>query len=309
MSELGLFLKSKREDQGLTLERMQELTKIQKRYLQAIESGSYDQLPGAFYARAFVKSYAEALHLNPDEVFENYGSELPQPKQQTSDLPSRAERARPRHAGTQKKKKNSSIVPAAIGILFLVIVASSIWVVVQGMNNSTSDGISPENDPGVESDVNDEETSAEPEEEEPEQSENDSENGDNSNEGDEEEDTGEEGNEESEDSDSAPELVSSENRRAVFEVSGSDNMNIELEFSGESYVDAREDWNDNGSIIEEISSPGDGESVEIDYSDRDFVILNIGNSSAVTVSFNGNEIEYPDSAPHQKLRFDKDPEE
>jgi cytoskeletal protein RodZ len=56
LTELGKLLKEKREEKGMSLEELQTATKIQKRYLAAIEEGNYDVLPGTFYARAFIKN-------------------------------------------------------------------------------------------------------------------------------------------------------------------------------------------------------------------------------------------------------------
>ncbi|MCY1691760.1 helix-turn-helix domain-containing protein [Exiguobacterium sp. SL14] len=82
MTELGTYLKEQREALGVSLEQIQTTTKIQKRYIVAIEEGNYDQLPGAFYARAFIKTYAEALGLDVDEVFTTYKRDLPEPEAQ-----------------------------------------------------------------------------------------------------------------------------------------------------------------------------------------------------------------------------------
>lgn len=77
MSELGQALRDAREKKGLTLDELQEETKIQKRYLQAIEEGDFDKLPGEFYRRAFIKSYAETLGFDFAAFVEEYGNELP----------------------------------------------------------------------------------------------------------------------------------------------------------------------------------------------------------------------------------------
>ncbi|MBB6672846.1 helix-turn-helix domain-containing protein [Cohnella nanjingensis] len=79
MSDLGLLLRKAREQRGYTLDDIQELTKIRKRYLEAIESGDYKVLPGSFYVRAFVKTYAETVGLDAEEVLRLYHKELPVP--------------------------------------------------------------------------------------------------------------------------------------------------------------------------------------------------------------------------------------
>ncbi|OZI11498.1 helix-turn-helix domain-containing protein [Bacillaceae bacterium SAS-127] len=77
MTELGNRLKEARKAKGLSLADVQEMTKIQKRYLTGIEEGNYEMMPGKFYVRAFIKQYAEAVGLNPDELFEEFKSEVP----------------------------------------------------------------------------------------------------------------------------------------------------------------------------------------------------------------------------------------
>lgn len=77
MSELGKLLKEKRLEQGISMEKLQEETKIRKRYIEAIEQGDYNILPGQFYARAFIKSYAEYIGLDPEQILEEYKNELP----------------------------------------------------------------------------------------------------------------------------------------------------------------------------------------------------------------------------------------
>lgn len=78
MSDLGQFLKQTRLKKNLSIDEVQEITKIRKRYLEAIESGDYHILPGTFYARAFIKSYAEVLGLDTEQIFKEYAHEIPQ---------------------------------------------------------------------------------------------------------------------------------------------------------------------------------------------------------------------------------------
>lgn len=84
MSELGQLLKKARLEKGLTLDDVQEATKIRKRYLEAIEEGDYKVLPGSFYVRAFIKTYAETVGLNPDELLQFYRNDIPGPEVETT---------------------------------------------------------------------------------------------------------------------------------------------------------------------------------------------------------------------------------
>ncbi|WP_028595514.1 helix-turn-helix domain-containing protein [Paenibacillus assamensis] len=82
MSELGQMLKKARLEKGLSLDDVQEATKIRRRYLEAIEEGDYKVLPGSFYVRAFVKTYAETVGLNPDEILQYYRNTMPVEEQE-----------------------------------------------------------------------------------------------------------------------------------------------------------------------------------------------------------------------------------
>ncbi|MGY4689886.1 RodZ domain-containing protein [Salibacterium sp. K-3] len=321
VSELGQYLKTKREEQGITMERLQEMTKIQKRYLTAIEEGRYDSLPGSFYTRAFVKSYAEALRLNPDDVFETYGNELPRPKQQTTDLPSRADKAKPKVQKNRRRK--STVLPALVGILFLLVVAAGVYLVVQGTDQGSQEGASPEQEPGIEMDSNEgnsnteesaEETSDSSETEtsgensENNTSENSSSNGETEN-GDSSSSEEESGSSSETEDAVTPEFVeTTQGNRSVFDVSGAEDMIIELSLSedGDSWLAVQDE---DGNSLEDVSGLQPGNSIEMDLSDQDYVRLIIGSSPNATVRFNGEVVEYPVDSVLQHLIFEKQAEE
>src|SRR5690625_8005271 len=74
---IGDKLRETREAKNLSLEEIQEKTKIQKRYLRAIEEGNFHILPGSFCARAFIKEYAQALGIDANQLLETHEDELP----------------------------------------------------------------------------------------------------------------------------------------------------------------------------------------------------------------------------------------
>lgn len=84
MSELGSYLRRTRIEKQISLDFIAESTRIRKRYLEAIEDGDFSVMPGAFYVRAFIKSYAEALGLNAEELISSYLHELPQISSETT---------------------------------------------------------------------------------------------------------------------------------------------------------------------------------------------------------------------------------
>ncbi|KGX83374.1 helix-turn-helix domain-containing protein [Pontibacillus marinus] len=75
--EIGARLKEAREAKNMSLDDIQNETKIQTRYLQAIEKGDFSIMPGKFYTRAFIRQYAEAVGLDPEIIMEEHANELP----------------------------------------------------------------------------------------------------------------------------------------------------------------------------------------------------------------------------------------
>jgi cytoskeleton protein RodZ len=62
--EIGRLLEQKRKERGLSLEEVEQATKIRKRYLKGLEREDYAILPDAVYARGFLKTYANYLGLD-----------------------------------------------------------------------------------------------------------------------------------------------------------------------------------------------------------------------------------------------------
>ena len=61
-------LKRHREVRGITLRDVAEQTKIGSAFLVALERGDCSKWPGGIYSRAWIRAYAAAIGLDPDEV-------------------------------------------------------------------------------------------------------------------------------------------------------------------------------------------------------------------------------------------------
>ncbi|SDL62832.1 helix-turn-helix domain-containing protein [Halarsenatibacter silvermanii] len=68
----GKRLKEKREELGLSIEDIEENTKIRKKYIIALENDNYEEIPGLVYARAFIKNYSSFLGLDEEEILEEF---------------------------------------------------------------------------------------------------------------------------------------------------------------------------------------------------------------------------------------------
>lgn len=72
MKEMGKILKEKRENLGLDLSKVHRATKIQEKYISAIEEGDNTVFLAEIYYKSFVKSYSKFLGLNGEDLLLQY---------------------------------------------------------------------------------------------------------------------------------------------------------------------------------------------------------------------------------------------
>jgi len=72
MATLGSFLREHRELRRMSLEEIARATRVPVSSLERLESDRFDELPGEVFVRGFLKSYARAVGLNPDEVLARF---------------------------------------------------------------------------------------------------------------------------------------------------------------------------------------------------------------------------------------------
>jgi len=71
MNPFSEQLRSGREARGITLADIARTTRINIKYLEALEQGAFDVLPQT-YIRAFIRSYAEAIGTPPERLLHQY---------------------------------------------------------------------------------------------------------------------------------------------------------------------------------------------------------------------------------------------
>jgi len=122
MDALGTYLKKQRQEKGITLQEIEQITKINRGYLQALEEEQYHFLPAPIFTIGFLKQYAQCAGLDQEDVILRYRSALQargDPGQdQLSESPMTV------------RKKSLFIVAATIAFLILL------WLVLyQGSGN------------------------------------------------------------------------------------------------------------------------------------------------------------------------------
>lgn len=79
---LAQILKKARENAHLDLKQMSDVLKIPSKYLNYLEKGDYEKLPGKAYIFGFINKYAKVLSLNKDELVAQYKKERPEPEKE-----------------------------------------------------------------------------------------------------------------------------------------------------------------------------------------------------------------------------------
>src|ERR671935_117825 len=69
---IGEKLRLARETRGIALREISEQTRISMRYLEAIESDNYGNLPGGIFNRSFIRAYAKFIGYDEHEAIEDY---------------------------------------------------------------------------------------------------------------------------------------------------------------------------------------------------------------------------------------------
>lgn len=72
---LGDTLREAREKRGLTYKDIEKGTSIRALYIEYIEKGEYDELPGDVYTKGFIRSYANFLKLDANALVQAFTAE------------------------------------------------------------------------------------------------------------------------------------------------------------------------------------------------------------------------------------------
>lgn len=117
--DLAEILKSTRESRRLTLDKVAEITRVRKSYLEALEQAAYDVLPPRAFAIGYVKAYAKALGLDEETLADMFKRDVAAPQARL-------------HAPTgasldDVKPSYGRYIAAALGLVGLIVV----WNVVQ----------------------------------------------------------------------------------------------------------------------------------------------------------------------------------
>ena len=72
MTSLGQALREEREARNISIEEIASATKIVSRYIEALENDRFDIMPGGFFIKGIIRTYAQAIGLDGEEVLARY---------------------------------------------------------------------------------------------------------------------------------------------------------------------------------------------------------------------------------------------
>src|ERR1700704_5346649 len=75
--DFGRRLREARERRGVSLRQIANATKIGMSALEALEHNDISRLPGGIFSRAFVRSYAIEVGLDPESTIEEFVAQIP----------------------------------------------------------------------------------------------------------------------------------------------------------------------------------------------------------------------------------------
>src|SRR5699024_1120938 len=288
--EIGVLIKEAREEKGFTLDNIQEKTKIQKRYLVAIEQDDFSALPGKFYARAFIKEYAEAVDLDPDVVLANFKEEKDIPEEEPVKY-TRLDRSE--KMNESKKSSILSFLPTLI-VIFLIVAIVGVAIMYYQKSLSDSEGDT------VQSDETDEVVRKEKDSDEADEIE-----GNDETEKDENADEEEKENSTENGEFEVIETGTGSSPESTLEFTGAEEKAlVEVETTSDTYLDVKDDKDE---VYFSGTFTSDSTEKEFYLSGQERIYFNIGNASDISIKINGTELEFPidpTKSVHQKLWID-----
>jgi cytoskeletal protein RodZ len=279
-----------REEKGISLEQLQSMTKIQKKYLIGIEEGNYDVMPGKFYVRAFIKQYAESVGLSPEEIFEEYKHEIPAVYEE--DITEQLSRVQSRKSLSPAKSKWLNLLPKIAAAIAVVAILFLIWNFVTKSIQTSDEPAGSQKDRAVNIKESDEVKPPEPS--------GDQDKKEQSSKGAAREETpkGEEPN------DSGSQQLTADGVSGIvttYKLSGTDRFELEIKAApaGETWVKVTD--SSNRTLFEGMLQNGAGQTFDLAETEEAYIIA--GRTSDTEIYVNGEKLEY-ELPPAQYARQD-----
>ncbi|UYO33986.1 helix-turn-helix domain-containing protein [Bacillus halotolerans] len=269
----------------MSLDDLQAATKIQKRYLTALEEGNYDIIPGKFYVRAFIKQYAEAVGLDADQLFEEHKKDIPNTyhddvSEKISGMNLQKEMPKP-------ASKALELLPTILVILGVIVVIAIVYAIIQFANHKNDDNSNAASEKSIakseskyeipkDSTLKENQTNSSEKETDTKKETKDK------------EDKKEDSDSDSDSDKLEVKATGTEGSVTTYEVSGADKIELELKASDSSWIRVRDE---NSSSLKEGTLKKD-ETYKKDITDQKQVEIRTGYAPNLKIKINGEVLSY-----------------
>jgi cytoskeletal protein RodZ len=114
MHSFGSRLRYERERRQIALKSIAESTKINIALLEGLERDDVSRWPSGIFRKSFIRSYAEAIGVNPDPIVREFVELYPDPLEIEVAAPAAARVLHPQSGSTDPVRPSSSGSPLAI---------------------------------------------------------------------------------------------------------------------------------------------------------------------------------------------------
>ncbi|MCM3709876.1 helix-turn-helix domain-containing protein [Sporosarcina luteola] len=275
MTGLGDRLKEARTAKGYSLDDLQSITKIQKRYLSGIENEDYSMMPGAFYVRAFIKQYSEAVGLDSDEMLSLYKESAMHEKLEEENAQLTPPMSRSRGLGNSRLNE---LFPKLIVALFIIVIIVVIWTFFQ-KNASNKTGMDVEPDNPITMDSN-----------QPPAGNTDTDGGASGDDSDKEETTETDPEPEEVVKEQALTYVGTSGEDSTYTLTDADEFKLKIDTFGDTWIGVQNENKE--ELTTQARVMKNGETIELDVSDVEHVRIRVAVTSFADIYVNGEKLEY-----------------
>lgn len=282
MTGLGARLKEARTAKGYSLDDLQSITKIQKRYLSGIENEDYSMMPGAFYVRAFIKQYSEAVGLDSDEMLSLYKDSAMHEKLEEENAQLAPPMTRSRGMGNSRMNE---LFPKLIVALFIIVIIVVIWIFFQkNASNKTGMDVEPDNpitmdsnqppagnaDGGTDTDEPDVEEATEPDSEP-----------------------------EAEVKEQSLTYVNTNGEDSTYTLTGADEFKLKIDTFGDTWIGVQDENKEELTPAARVMK--NGETIELDVTEAEVVRIRVAVTPYTDIYVNGEKLEYVSDRSTQNI--------
>jgi transcriptional regulator with XRE-family HTH domain len=123
MASIGQELKRERELRGISLKEIADSTKINLRFLRALEEDRFDMLPEQFFTRGIIRTYAKYLGLDEQSALNTYIEGIQnQEKQEIPETDKKTEKDSSSDQDTGEKKISRLFALMVLAIIALIVI-------------------------------------------------------------------------------------------------------------------------------------------------------------------------------------------